>query len=395
MKIEDREVYIVGACRTALGDFGGVFKTVRADDLAGVVAVEAVKRAGIEKDQVEDIIWGECHQQLDQCNTARVMSQKVGFPNTISGITINKVCTSAMQALIYGTQVIKLGDADVILAGGVEAMSSAPMVLRTARWGQRLQHGVLSDPVWEGFTCAVAGIMMGMTAENLAEKYDITREQQDEVALRSQQSACAAIESGRFKDEIVPVPVPQRRGDPKMVDTDEHPRPGLKIEDLAKLKTVFKKGGTVTAGNASGINDGAAAMVLMSGAKVKELGLEPMAKISSYALAAVEAELMGYGPVPAVEKVLKKTGLTVDDIDLFEINEAFAAQYIACERILKLPREKTNVNGSGIALGHPVGCTGTRITVTLLHEMIKQDAKRGIASLCGMGGVATAIMIER
>ncbi|MCP4199051.1 MAG: acetyl-CoA C-acyltransferase, partial [Proteobacteria bacterium] len=223
----------------------------------------------------------------------------------------------------------------------------------------------------------------------------ITREQQDEVALRSQQSAVNAIESGRFKDEIVPVPVPQRRGDPKMVDTDEHPRAGLKIEDLAKLKAVFKKGGTVTAGNASGINDGAAAMVLMSGAKVKELGLEPMAKISSYALAAVEAELMGYGPVPAVEKILEKTGLTVDDIDLFEVNEAFAAQYIACEKLLKLPREKTNVNGSGIALGHPVGCTGTRITVTLLHEMIKRDAKRGLATLCGMGGVATAIMIER
>jgi acetyl-CoA C-acetyltransferase len=395
MKIEDREAYIVSACRTPLGDFGGAFKDVRADDLAGVVAVEAVKRAGIEKDQVEDVIWGECHQQLDQCNTARVMSQKVGFPATIPGVTINKVCTSAMQALIFGTQVIKLGDADIILAGGVEAMSSAPMVLRTARWGQRLQHGVMADPVWEGFTCAVAGIMMGMTAENLAEKYDITREQQDEVALRSQQSACNAIESGRFKDEIVPVPVPQRRGDPKMVDTDEHPRAGLKIEDLAKLKTVFKKGGTVTAGNASGINDGAAAMVLMSGAKVKELGLEPMAKVSSYALAAVEAELMGYGPVPAVEKMLEKTGLTVDDIDLFEVNEAFAAQYIACEKLLKLPREKTNVNGSGIALGHPVGCTGTRITVTLLYEMIKRDAKRGIATLCGMGGVATAIMIER
>lgn len=395
MKIEDREVYIVSACRTPLGDFGGVFKDIRADDLAGVVAVEAVNRAGIEKGQVEDIIWGECHQQLDQCNTARVMSQKAGFPNTIPGVTINKVCTSAMQALIYGTQVIKLGDADIILAGGVEAMSSAPMVLRTARWGQRLQHGVMADPVWEGFTCAVAGIMMGMTAENLAEKYDITREQQDEVALRSQQGACEAIETGRFKDEIVPVPVPQRKGDPKMVDTDEHPRPGLKMEDLAKLKPVFKKGGTVTAGNASGINDGAAAMVLMSGAKVKELGLEPMAKISSYALAAVEAELMGYGPVPAMEKVLEKTGLTVDDIDLFEINEAFAAQYIACEKLLKIPREKANVNGSGVALGHPVGCTGTRITVTLLYEMIKRDAKRGMASLCGMGGVATALLIER
>jgi acetyl-CoA C-acetyltransferase len=395
MKIEDREVYIASACRTPLGDFGGQFKGIRADDLSVVVANSAVEKAGIEKDQVEDVIFGECHQQLDQCNTARVMAMKAGFPHTVSGVVINKVCTSAMQALIYGTQNIKLGDADVILAGGVESMSSAPMVLRTARWGQRLQHGVMADPVWEGFSCAVAGIMMGMTAENLAEKYGITREMQDELALRSQKAAVVAMESGRFKDEIVPVPVPQRKKDPKMVDSDEHPRPGLTIEDLAKLKPVFKKGGTVTAGNASGINDGAAAMVLMSGKKIKELGVEPMAKISSYAIAAVEAELMGYGPVPAVKKILAKTGLSIGDIDLFEINEAFAAQYLACEKLLDLPRENTNPNGSGIALGHPVGCTGTRITVTLLHEMIKRDVNRGIASLCGMGGVATAIMIER
>ncbi len=397
MTIENtEEVYIVSACRTPIGDFGGAFKGVRADDLSVVAANEAVKRAGIEKESVEDVIWGECHQQVDQCNTARVMAMKAGFPKELPGVTINKVCTSAMQAIIFGTQSIKLGDADIILVGGVEAMSSAPYVLRTARWGQRLQHGVMSDPVWEGFTCAVAGMLMGLTAENLAEKYDITREDQDELALRSQKCACAAIESGRFKDEIVPVPIPQRKGDPKIVDTDEHPRPGLKIEDLAKLKPVFKKdGGTVTAGNASGINDGAAALILMSGKKVKELGLKPMAKVVSYTMAGVEAELMGYGPVPAIEKILKKTGLTLDEIDLFEINEAFAAQYIACEKVLGLPREKTNVNGSGVALGHPVGCTGSRITVTLLHEMIKQGAKRGIASLCGMGGVATAVMIER
>ncbi|MFC1670680.1 acetyl-CoA C-acetyltransferase [Spirochaetota bacterium] len=393
--MSEREVYIVSACRTPLGDLGGAFKTVRAVDLAVVAAQAAIERAGIEKNMVEDVIWGECHQQLDQCNTARVMAMKAGLPVEIPGVTINKVCTSAMRALIFGTQQIRLGDSDIILAGGVESMSSAPYVLRTARWGQRLQHGQMSDTIWEGFTCAVANILMGLTAENLAEKYNITREQQDEVALRSQQCAVNAIKTGRFKDEIVPVPVPQRKADPIMVDTDEHPRDGLTMEALAKLPTVFKKDGTVTAANASGINDGSAAMILMSGEKMKELGLNPLAKITSYSMTGVEAELMGYGPVPATQQILKKTGLTVDDIDLWEINEAFAAQYIACEKLLELDREKVNVNGSGIALGHPVGCTGTRITVTLLHEMIKRDAKRGLATLCGMGGVATGILIER
>jgi len=237
---------------------------------------------------------------------------------------------------------------------------------------------------------------MGMTAENLAKKYDISRQEQDEVALRSHHNASKAIEEGYFKKEIVPVTIPQRKGPDKVVDTDEHPRQGLTMEALAKLPPAFKKdGGTVTAGNASGINDGAAAVVLVSGKKANELGVEPIAKVSAYTSAGVEAKIMGYGPVPAVEKLMEKTGLTIGDIDLFEINEAFAAQYIACEKRLNLPREITNVNGSGVALGHPVGCTGSRITVTLLHEMIRRDVKRGVASLCGMGGVATAILIER
>ncbi len=390
-----RDVVIVSACRTPICELGGGLKNVRADELSITVADEAVKRAGIEKTQVDDVIWGECHQQLDRCNTARVMAMKAGFPKEVSGITINKVCTSAMQALIFGSQAIKLGDADVILAGGVESMSNAPYALRTARWGQRLQHGQMSDTIWEGFTCAISNNIMGMTAENLAVKYEISREEQDEIALRSQQNACAAIDTGKFKEEIVPVVIPQRKKDPKIVDTDEHPRAGLKMEALSKLPTIFKKDGTVTAGNASGINDGAAAMILMSREKAEELGIVPLARISSYATAGVEAELMGYGPVPAVQKLLKKTGLSIEDIDLFEVNEAFAAQYIACERALSLPREKTNVNGSGVALGHPVGCTGTRISVTLLHEMIRRDSKRGIATLCGMGGVATAILVER
>jgi acetyl-CoA C-acetyltransferase len=396
MKTTDSgDVFIVSACRTAIGEFGGGFKDIRADDLSVVVAQEAVKRAGIEKSWVEDIIWGECHQQLDQCNTARVMGMKAGFPKGVPGVTINKVCTSAMRAVIFGAQMIRLGDAEIILAGGVESMSSAPYVLRTARWGQRLQHGVMSDTVWEGFTCAIAKMMMGRTAENLVEKYNISRQEQDEIALRSQKNACEAIAQGRFKQEIVPVSLPQKKGPPKMMDTDEHPRSNLTINDLSKLPPIFKEGGTITAGNACGINDGAAALVLMSKKKVKELGIKPMARIASYSVAAVEAELMGYGPVPATQKILKDTGLALDQIDLIEVNEAFAAQYLAVEKLLGLPRERTNVNGSGIALGHPVGCTGARIVVTLLHEMIRRDSERGLATLCGMGGVAAALLIER
>jgi acetyl-CoA C-acetyltransferase len=253
----------------------------------------------------------------------------------------------------------------------------------------------MGDTVWEGFTCAIAKMLMGRTAENLVEKYSISRQEQDEIALRSQQNACDAIAKGRFKQEIIPVPVPQKKGPPKAIDTDEHPRPNLTMNDLSRLPPVFKEGGTVTAGNASGINDGAAAVVLMSEKKAKGLGIQPMARIVSYSVAAVEAHLMGYGPVPATQKILKQTGLTLDQIDLIEVNEAFAAQYLTVERLLGLPRERTNVNGSGIALGHPVGCTGARITVTLLYEMIRRDAKRGLATLCGMGGVATGLLIER
>jgi acetyl-CoA C-acetyltransferase len=396
MKISNlRDPYIVSACRTAIGEFGGGLRDIRADDLSVVVAQEAVKRAGIEKGWVEDIIWGECHQQLDQCNTARVMAMKAGFPKEISGVTINKVCVSAMQAIIFGGQMIRLGDAEIILAGGVESMSSAPYALRTARWGQRLQHGVMSDTVWEGFTCAIARMLMGRTAENLAEKYNISRQEQDELALRSQHNACNAIAQGKFKAEIVPVSTPQKKEPAKVIDTDEHPRSSLTMSDLSRLPPLFREGGTVTAGNASGINDGAAALILMSGQKVKELGIKPMARIVAYATAGVEAELMGYGPVPATQKILKQTGLTLEQIDLIEVNEAFAAQYLVVEKLLGLPRERTNVNGSGVALGHPVGCTGSRITVTLLHEMIRRDSERGLATLCGMGGVATALLIER
>jgi acetyl-CoA C-acetyltransferase len=390
-----RDVFIVSACRTAIGEFGGGFKDVRSDELSVVVAQETVKRAGVEKSCVENILWGECHQQQDQSNTARVMGMKAGFPKEVPGVTINKVCTSAMQVIIFGTQMIRLGDAEIVLAGGVESMSSAPYALRTARWGQRLQHGIMSDTVWEGFTCAIAKMKMGRTAENLVEKYNISRQEQDEIALRSQKNACEAIAHGRFKQEIVPVILPQKKGSPKVIETDEHPRPNLTMNDLSKLPPIFKENGTITAGNSCGINDGAAGLLLMSGEKVKELGIKPMGRIVAYTAIGVEAELMGYGPVPATQKILKNTGLTLDRIDLIEVNEAFAAQYLAVEKLLGLPRERTNVNGSGIALGHPVGCTGTRIVVTLLYEMVRRDSKRGLATLCGMGGVATALLIER
>jgi acetyl-CoA C-acetyltransferase len=390
-----RDVYIVGACRTAIGEFGGMYRTLRSADLAAVVLKEAVKRAGIEKRQVDEIVLGECHQQQDQTNVARVATVKAGFPDAVPGFTINKVCTSGMQAIMLGAQAIALNDYDIVLAGGVECMSAAPYVLRTARWGQKLQHGKMLDSIIEGFLCNMSGILMGMTAENLAEKYHITREEQDTIALRSQQNACRAIEEGRFREEIVPVEIKKKNGETTICDTDEYPKRGMQMADLAKLPTVFKKGGTVTAGNACGINDGAAAVVLMSGEKMEQLGIEPMARIAAYSTAGVEPELMGYGPVPATEKLLKKSGLSMDQIDLIEVNEAFAAQYIACERLLNLPREITNVNGSGISLGHPVGATGARITVTLLHELIKRGGKRGLATLCGSGGVATSLLIER
>jgi acetyl-CoA C-acetyltransferase len=390
-----RDVFIVGACRTAIGEFGGEFKNVRADDLSVCVAKAVVERAGIEKSIVDDVIWGECHQQLDQCNTARVMAMKAGFPKEVPGVTINKVCTSAMKAIIFGTQAIMLGDAEVVLAGGVESMSSAPYALRSARWGQRLRHGVMSDTLWEGFSCAISDVMMGRTAENLAEKHGISREEQDVIALRSQENACAAIKERKFVNEIVPFEIAQKKGPPKVVDTDEHPRAGLTLEDLAKLPAIFKEGGTVTAGNSSGINDGAAAVLLMSEEKVKELGVKPLGRVAQYAVAGVEAELMGYGPVPATIKTLKRAGILLNDIDLIEVNEAFAAQYLAVEKLLELPRERTNVNGSGIALGHPVGCTGARICVTLIHEMMRRNSRWGLATLCGMGGVATAILIEK
>jgi acetyl-CoA C-acetyltransferase len=300
-----------------------------------------------------------------------------------------------MQAVICGFQAIRDGDVDVVVTGGVESMSNAPYILTTTRWGQRLQHGQLIDLLWKGMQEYPIGAGMGLTAENLAEKYGILREDQDEFSLLSHQRACKAVQEGRFKEEITPVVIPQKKGEAKTIDTDEHPRADTTLEKLAKLSGAFKKNGTVTAGNSSGINDASAAVVLMAKEKAKELGVKPLARILGYAIVGVDPSYMGIGPVPATQRVLKKAGLSLKDIQLIEINEAFAAQYLSCERELGLNRDIVNVNGSGIALGHPVGATGCRLVVTLLYEMQKRNLQLGLATLCAGGGMGFAMVVER
>jgi acetyl-CoA C-acetyltransferase len=389
-----RDVVIVSATRTSIGDFGGSLRDVSATSLSMVAIESSIQRAGIEKKLVEQVIMGNCFEPLDQ-NVARIAAVKCGLPLETPGFTIVVNCASAMQAIICGTQAIRDGDVNVVIAGGVESMSNAPYILTTTRWGQRLQHGQLIDMLWRAMQEYPIGDGMGLTAENLAEKYGISREEQDRFSLLSQQRACKAIQEGRFSDEITPVLIPQKKGEPKVVDTDEHPRPDTTLEKLAKLTPAFKKGGTVTAGNSSGINDAAAVTLLMSKEKAKEIGLKPIAKILGYAIVGVDPSYMGIGPVPATKKVLRKVGLSLKDIQLIEINEAFAAQYLSCERELGLNREIVNVNGSGIALGHPVGATGCRLVVTLIHEMAKRDLTLGLATLCVGGGLGFALLIEK
>jgi len=390
-----QEVYIMSGARTAIGDFGGALKDFLGHQLVVHPMEEALKRAKIGKEMVEEVILGHCIQRTDEPNTARTAAIKMGLPMSVPAFTVQRQCSSAMQAIASGAQMIKLGEADVVIAGGVETMSSAPYLLKTARWGQRLQHGQMSDTVWDVLTDPLNGMLMGAATELLAEKYKITREEMDEVAYRSHKNAGRAMTEGKFKDEIVPVPIPQRKGPPKIFDTDEHPRKDLSMEDLTKLPTVFKKGGTVTAGNSSGINDGASAVVLMSGDKAEKLGLKPMGRIVSYAWAALEPEYFGYGPVPATQKALQRAKLTLKDMELIEVNEAFAGQYMACEKGLGLKRDIVNVNGSGIALGHPVGSTGARIVITLLYEMARRGLKMGLATLCVGGGMGMTMIVER
>ncbi|MBW1642381.1 MAG: acetyl-CoA C-acetyltransferase [Deltaproteobacteria bacterium] len=389
-----KEAVAVSAVRTAIGKFGGSLIDYPAPDLMGLIVKEAINRSGVSPELVEEVIVGECMQRTDELTTGRLAALKAGLSTSVPGFTVQRNCASAMQAIVQAAQQIMLGDMDAVIGGGVEVMSRIPYNLPSARWGQRLQHGAMTDGVWDGLTDAWSGLIMGMTAENLAEKYNISREEQDEIAVRSHNLAEAAIKEGKFKDEIMPVEIPKRKGDPDIFDTDEHYRPGLKIEDMAKLKPTFKKDGTVTAGNSSGINDGAAALLLMSMDKAKEIGATPIAKLLGYGVGGVEPELMGYGPVPATKQALERTGLKLEDMELIECNEAFAAQYLVCEKLLRFNREITNVNGSGIALGHPVGCTGARIIVTLFNEMKRRGANLGLATLCVGGGMGQASIWE-
>ncbi len=388
------DVVIVSGARTPIGSFGGMFVNIMANELGVIAANEAIKRAGIDKNIIDDVIFGHCMQRTDEINTARVISLKVGIPFQTPAFTIQRQCASGMQAIVSGAQQIQTGECEVVLAGGVESMSNVPYVLKKARWGIRSRDTVLTDALFEGLTDPVCGLIMGLTAENLAQKYNISREEQDELALLSHQRACKAIKDGKFKEEIVPVVVPQPKGEPKICEVDEHPRADTSLEKLAKLKPAFKPDGTVTAGNSSGLNDAGAAVILMSAKKAEKLGIKPLARIVSHAVAGVEPELMGYGPVPATQKALKRANLKLEDIQLIELNEAFAAQFLVCEKLLGTNREITNVNGSGIALGHPVGCTGCRIVISLIYEMKRRGLKYGLATLCVGGGMGKAMVIE-
>lgn len=391
-----REVVIASAVRTPVGSFGGGLKDVSAVDLGALVIKEAVKRAGIKPEDVEEVVMGNVLQAGLGQNTARQSSVKAGLPLEVSSLTINKVCGSGLRAVSLARQMILSGDTDVVVAGGMESMSRAPYLVNNARWGAKMGDTkfvdeMITDGLWDAFN----GYHMGITAENIAEKWNLTREDQDKFALASQQKAEAAVKSGRFKDEIVPVEIPQRKGDPKIFDTDEFPRFGTTIEALSKLRPAFKKDGTVTAGNASGINDGAAAFVIMSAEKAEELGVKPLAKIAAFGSKGLDPAIMGYGPVGATKVALERAGLKVEDLDLIEANEAFAAQSLAVAKDLNFDMDKVNVNGGAIAIGHPVGASGARILVTLLHEMVKRDAKTGLATLCIGGGQGTALIVKR
>lgn len=390
-----KDVVIVSGVRTPIGDFGGAFKDLLPHQLAVPVMREALRRVSVEAGIVDDVILGNCAQRTDEPNVGRTAALVAGFPDEVTGMTIQRQCSSGMQAIVSGYQQIVTGDSEVVLAGGTEGMSGVPYLLKGARWGQRLQHGQMTDALWEMLTDPIHQILMGETAERLADKYAISREEQDEIALRSHWNAVKAIQEGTFQEEILPVAVPQRRGPAKIVDQDEHPRSDLTMEKLAKLPPSFRKNGTVTAGNSSGLNDAAAVVLLMSMEKARELGLKPLARIVSFARAGVEPDLMGYGPVPAIKKALKRAGLTLGDMERIELNEAFAAQYLACEKLLELNREITNVNGSGVGLGHPVGCTGARLVVSLMYEMKRRNLQKGLASMCVGGGMGMAMILER
>lgn len=391
-----QEIVIVSAVRTAVGSFQGALKDVPATQLGAIVIKEAIERAGIQPDQVSEVIMGNVLQAGLGQNPARQASVHAGLPETVPAMTINKVCGSGLKSIQLAYQAIYAGDADIIVAGGMENMSRAPYLMENARSGFRMgDQKVVDSMLVDGLTCAFNNYHMGVTAENLCDRYDITREEQDKFAARSQARAAAAVDSGRFDEEIVPVEIPQRKGEPVIFKADEYVKSDSNEARLGKLRPAFKKEGSVTAGNASGINDGAAAVVVMSKAKAEELGLTPLATVVANGSAGVDPAVMGIGPVQAVKNALKKAGMSLEDIELIEANEAFAAQSIAVDRELKFNHDILNVNGGAIAIGHPIGASGTRIFVTLLHEMIKRDAKTGLATLCIGGGQGIATVIKR
>jgi len=391
------DVVIASAVRSPIGTYGGQFREMRNVPLGVPVMKEAINRAGIDPAVIDDVGWGCCYQRAqNEVNVARITAIEAGVPVEVPAYTVMRVCTSSMWSIAQGMMAIRQGYNSVFLTGGVESMSTVPYTIDALRWGARMNNVEVRDMMWDGVTAIGVGPAMGITAENLAEKYNISREEQDQLAFESHMKATAAIDEGRFKEEIIPIEVPGRKGKTIMVDTDEHPRADSSVEKLAKLKPTFKKGGTVTAGNSSGINDGAAATVIMRKSKADELGVTPMARIVDFSVVGVDPDIMGWGPVPATEKLLKRTGLKLSDIGLIEINEAFAAQYLACEMGLKLSdrRDIINVNGSGISLGHPVGATGTRMVTTLLYEMRRRNVQYGLATLCGGTGMGMAMIIE-
>jgi acetyl-CoA C-acetyltransferase len=396
------DVVIVGAARTPIGKYGGAFRNVHPAELGAVAARAALERAGVAPEAVDEVLIGHGRQAGSGPNPARQVVRRAGLPDSVPAQTINKACASGMQAVATGAQSIMLGEAEVVVAGGIESMSRMPYLIdaEDARWGHRMGHFTLVDAMYrDGFTCSVSGMIMGETAELLARQYGITREESDAYALESQRRAGAAIREGRFDAEIAPVTVSDGKTGARVVSLDEHPRPETTLEGLQKLKPVFGAveghPGIVTAGVSSGITDGGAALVLMHATKAAETGIKPMARLLGWASAGVDPRIMGIGPVPAMRKLFSRTGLSLKDVDLFELNEAFAPQVLAVLRDEPMPLDKLNVNGGAISLGHPIGCTGARIIVTLLYEMIKRDARRGLATLCVSGGLGMAMAIEK
>jgi acetyl-CoA C-acetyltransferase len=391
-----KQVYLAGAVRTPIGKFGGTLESWSAADMGVAVAKEALRRANVSPEQISDSIWGCARQAGGGPNVGRQITFRAGVPETVPAFTVNQACGSGLKAIILAAQEIMLGRADAVLAGGTESMSRVPYFAEGARWGMRMGNMQLVDGMYrDGFNDPLSGLMMGQTAEKLARQYEISREEQDGFALRSQQKAEAAIKSGRFKEEVMALEIAGRKNETTTFAQDEHCRAGTTLADLAKLPPVFYKDGSVTAGNSSGITDGAAALVVLSEDGLKRAGVKPQARIVDYEISGVAPEIMGIGPVPAIRALLARQNMTLHQMDLIELNEAFAAQVIACDRELGFDAERLNVNGGAIALGHPIGCTGVRITTTLVHEMEKREAKLGLATLCVSGGMGLALLLER